>query len=265
LYFLPLLDSSGHKFTDEKLYPFLWIQEILAKTREGESMTIRHTTYGFDAKKFISNIRSIAYENSCFNSAVLHRHAQGVFKTLGSDHPVYGSVLAGLRIDEESFFLKDADDYQSHIDFLILLCKYLVPAPNLSQRVPMGYFVIQTAFPSLDWSESDIHAIIFGDPLETLVDLALPNTVDAFRKFPQECGWLSSERCAEIIPKVSELIEMLDKSSKCLYPALNALEAYATNRQSTPHGLLKGVLDDAHEMLQWSQTKQSDLFLSLEY
>lgn len=227
-------------------------------------MAIRHTAYGFDAKHFIVSVRSIAYENSLFNSVALHRHAQETFKTLNLGHPQGRAVLAGLRIDEKSIFLKDADEPESHADFLLLLCKNLVPAPDLSKRVPMGYWVVQTAFPSLGWSEREIHAIVFGDPLETLLDLALPEVADAFPEFPQECGWLSSQRCSEMILTVSGLIEMLDQSSGHLVPALKALEVYAEKQQSSSHALLKGALYDIHEMLKWSQKHQMDLFLLLE-
>jgi hypothetical protein len=101
--------------------------------------------------------------------------------------------------------------------------------------------------------------------LETLLDMVLPNAVDAFPRLPQECGWLSSERCAGNIPSVLDLIEMLEKSSARLAPAFDALEVYAAERRSTPYALLKGALFDALEMLEWSQTNQTDVFLLLEY
>ncbi|MGZ5006494.1 MAG: hypothetical protein ACXWFI_01160 [Methylobacter sp.] len=228
-------------------------------------MTIRHTAYGFDAKHFAETVRMIAYENAVFDSVSLHKHAQQTFRTLSFSHSTYAELLAGLRIDEELLFPKAGDEPESHIDFLTLLCENLTPAPNLSQRIPMGYFVIQTAFPCLGWSENDIRSIIFGDPLETLLDLALPNAIHSFPKFPRECGWLSSERCSGIIPSVLRLIDMLSQSSAELVTAADALASYATERRSTPYALLQSVFFDVLEMLKWSQANQADLFLLLEY
>ncbi|MDP1770818.1 MAG: hypothetical protein Q8L15_00935 [Methylobacter sp.] len=228
-------------------------------------MAIRHTAYGFDAEQLAATVSTVAYKDAAFDAAALHRHAQEVFKSLRFDHPAHTGAFAGLRIDEERLFSTAIDEPEPHIDFLTLLCEHLVPAPNLSQRIPMGYFVLQTALPSLGWSKSDIRAIVFGDPLAVLLAETLPHAVDAFPGFPEECGWLSAEHCAGIVPSILDLIKMLDNPTGLITSAFDALAGYAAERQSTPHALLKGALFDALEMLEWSQTNQSDLFLLLEY
>lgn len=218
------------------------------------------TAYTFDPGSFHRKLEAKLVTNNQLRLEVLHDLAAAI---VANSKEVTQEVLEFLRFDPEWLETQEEEEV-SYVDrwYVIALADQLTPAPSLSNRCPVSHLVLQYVLPLLGWSREEWRLLLYGAPLQTLLETS-GNTlfITELWVINQYGGWLSLEMIAKLL---SHLLLAEDFFPSAVLEAKKEITDLAGWWSRSPAELLSQAYADAREMLETALARNQALYLLLD-
>lgn len=221
-------------------------------------MAIIHRAYTFQAGVFHAQLqRKLAQGVTLFPEYLLDL---AKISTRNNSMPVQ-NILKDIRYDDDWLSISKTDSH-TFLWYMLALANTVDFAPSLSKHFPMGHHILKEVLRQSGWLDKEITLILYGQPLQTLVESAgsvfLAQELVGVDQFG---GWLNLDT---IIPLLARLQETANPFNFPHREILEKVADFATTWDSEPKNLLLTVYEDANAMLQTAIDRQSALFLILD-
>ncbi len=218
------------------------------------------TAYTFDPTSFHRELEAKLVVGNQLRLEALHDLAAAIAANPKKETQ---EVLELLRFDPE-WLETPEEEGVSYVDrwYVIALADHLIPAPSLSHRCPVSHLVLQYVLPLLGWSREEWRMLLYGAPLQTLLE-ASGNAlfITELWVVNQYGGWLSLEMVAKLF---SHLLLVEDFFPSPLLEAQKEITDLAGWWSRSPVELLNQAYADAHEMLETALARKQALYLLLD-
>jgi hypothetical protein len=217
------------------------------------------TAYTFDPISFHRELEAKLVVDNQLCLEALHDLAAAI---VANPKEATREVLELLRFDPD--WLETQEEETSYVDrwYVIALADQLIPAPSLSHRCPVSHLVLQYVLPLLGWSREEWRMLLYGTPLQTLLEASGNDLFIAeLWVVNQYGGWLSLEVVTKVL---SHLLLVRDYFPSPLLEARKEITDLVGWWSRSPAELLSQAYADAREMLETALARKQALYLLLD-
>jgi hypothetical protein len=222
----------------------------------GVLMAVLHRAFTFSPEPFHRRMAEAIAAGQELDLRALHQMAQAALHRATSET---WQALEAMRFEQRWLDVSEPDLPHSTEWYALLLAQELTSAPGLSRDGVAAFAILRQALPALEWEQGDIDALIFGDPLQTLLASAGDaRFTSEFAGIDQYGGWLSQTR----LRHMSSKLQSAQSSAAATAPQItNLLEEIGV---FSPAESLRVSLTMAQVMVQTAMDREQALFLVLD-
>jgi hypothetical protein len=219
-------------------------------------MAVVHRAFTFSPKPFHRRVSEAIAAGQELDLHALHQMAQAALHRATSET---WQALEAMRFEPRWLDVSEPDVSHSTEWYALLLAQQLTPAPALSRDGFAAFVILRQALPALEWDRGDIHALILGDPLQTLLASAGDSRFTSeFAGIDQYGGWLSQARLRHMSSKLQSAQASAAATAPQVTSLLEEIGVFS------PAESLRVALTMAHEMVQTALDREQALFLVLD-
>ncbi len=220
-------------------------------------MPVTHRAYTFNPLQFHKEVEDRSIIENRFSLDALLKWARYVVSDASE---ATRETLRYLRFDPEWLDPTDNNVFSTDL-YIIVLAKYLFPAPSLSNRLH-SYAILELILPLAGWTDSQIQLLLRGRQLHTLLEFsANPIFIAEFRDVDQYGGWIETEDAKELISKITIAQQHFLSPGEKELQVLDKVSKFPVYQQQSLQEILRKAYEDATEMLETSIKRNEALFI----